>query len=442
MSAAMRELWLLSRDRGACTWLLLALLLSCLAVAAGLLETRQQQASLVRMLEADRLDRQAASAGQSDWGGVAYYSFHLTYDPPSRFAFAALGQRDSASWKHRVRMLALEGQIYESDAAHPDFALIGRFDFAFVAAVLAPLLLVLLLHDLRGGERVQGRHDLLCATSPDERSLWRWRTGLRVGLLGLFLLLPLALGTWLEGAEASVFLLASLAVGLHLVFWWLLCALVDPRRWANATKLTVLVGFWLLLAVLLPALLQFAIERQHPLPDGAEIILTQREAVNSAWDLPKADTMRRFVERHPQWQPHSDVSAAFEWKWYYAFQQVGDQQAEALSQRYRDGQLARDQAAASLTRLAPPAWLARRLQRLAETDAASVHAYEQSVRRFHAALRAYYYPKLFLDQALEPQALACRPEYAPLRPLVVPAPENTVGGSPNECEAGAPSLTD
>jgi ABC-2 type transport system permease protein len=43
-----------------------------------------------------------------------------------------------------------------------------------------------------------------------------------------------------------------------------------------------------------------AIDRAVPLPSGADIIMTQREAVNDAWDLPKAATMDAFVEHHPQ----------------------------------------------------------------------------------------------------------------------------------------------
>ena len=34
--------------------------------------------------------------------------------------------------KHRIRALALEGQIYERDTGNPVLALTGRFDFAFL----------------------------------------------------------------------------------------------------------------------------------------------------------------------------------------------------------------------------------------------------------------------------------------------------------------------
>ena len=125
-SAIRREAGLLVRDRSVWAWWLVVLWLSALAVSAGLLEVRHQRATIARLVQADQADRAAVLKSQKDWGGAAYYSFHFTFDPPSDFAFAALGRRDDAAWKHRVRMLALEGQIHERDAGHDDQQPQGR----------------------------------------------------------------------------------------------------------------------------------------------------------------------------------------------------------------------------------------------------------------------------------------------------------------------------
>jgi ABC-2 type transport system permease protein len=172
MTGPIRELWFLWRDRVAKLWLAIAFAAASIAVSLGMNEVSSQRATIDRLIGADRIERALALEEHTDWGSAAYYTFDLTYDPPGDFAFAALGQRDAAPWKHRIRMLALEGQIYESDTANPDFALIGRFDWAFVAAVLSPLILILLLHDLRSGERASGRYELLNATAGDAGSLW------------------------------------------------------------------------------------------------------------------------------------------------------------------------------------------------------------------------------------------------------------------------------
>ena len=411
MTGSIRELQFLAKDRAVLLWLGIAVLVAGLSVFLGLREVSAQRTVLNELIEIDRAEREVLNDLYTDWGSVAYYTFHLTYDSPPDFAFAALGQRDTSPWKHRIRALALEGQIYETDADNPDFALIGRLDFAFAASMLAPLLLILLLHDLRSRERAAGRYELLSATAASTGSPWLARAVLRVGALTLCLVVPLWAGGLLAGTGASKLALASLIVALHIGFWWGVCAAIDRFGWSSPVNLTALIGVWLTLAVVVPAAIESSVEAAVPLPDGGEIMLTQREAVNDAWDLPKSATMEPFVERHPEWADYTEVGLAFEWKWYYAFQQVGDQIAEPLSRAYREGRISRDRLAGTLAWLAPPALSTRALQALAGTSLADSLAYEQRVRDFHAALRHYYYPRLFRGEVVSDGSLGQRPEF-------------------------------
>ncbi|MBC6428304.1 MAG: DUF3526 domain-containing protein [Cellvibrionales bacterium] len=412
LRSLVREAGFLARDRALLLWVLVVLGLSSVAVWAGLSEVRQQRASIAQLLEADRQDRHSQFAAQSDWGSAAYYSFHLTYDPPADFAFAALGLRDLLPWKHRLRMLALEGQIYEQDVGNPVLALVGRFDFAFLAAMLLPLILIFLLHDLRAAERTAGRHDLLVAVAGNARTVWWWRAGLKSAAIGVAALLPLWVAGLVSGTAPMVLLAATGLVAVHLLFWMAVCVGLAAWQRPAAVILTALVGLWLVLGTLLPAAGRTAIEAAVPIPSGAEILLTQREAVNDAWDLPVAATMRPFLARHPEWAGERPIGEGFDWAWYYAFQQVGDQTAEPLSERYRAGRMERDRLAGLLAWLAPPALVERALQRLARTDLRAALAYEERVRAFHARLRAFYYPGLFRGEPFEPSALARLPEFS------------------------------
>ena len=422
-TAIRREAAFLARDRSVLAWWLVVLCLSVLAVSAGWAEVRQQNTTIARLVEADRADRAAVLTTQSDWGGAAYYSFHLTYDAPSDFAFAALGRRDDAAWKHRVRMLALEGQIHERDAGHPVLALVGRFDFAFLAAFVLPLVLIVLLHDLRASERVAGRHDLLVATAGHAAQLWQIRAALRAGGVFACAVVPLLVAGSLANTAASTLLSASVLLLAYLLFWTILCARVAASPQTGEVILAALVTIWIFVGVIIPAAGRMAIDRAVPVPSGANLILSQREAVHEAWDLPKSTTMAAFAVRHPQWAAHTAVERPFTWKWYFAFQQVGDQKAQRLSDAYTAGREKRDRLAGWLAVIAPPVLLERSLQALAGTDVRSSLAYEARVRTFHAALREFYYPKLFLDEAFEPAALDAMPQFAaqPLtRPLTQP----------------------
>lgn len=410
-----RELSFMLRDKAVLVWLSLALAFSITAVVMGLGEVRQQRAEIAELLQLDQIERKATLEQQSDWGSAAYYTFHVTYEPPSNFVYAALGQRDVNPWKHRVRMLAVEGQIYETDANNPDFALIGRFDFAFIASLIAPLLVVLLLFDLRSSEQVAGRLRLIEATASNPRILWWLRSGLRIGALAIVLCLPLLVGGLFAGVAITTLAIAVFAVCVFLFFWTALTLWLTPATQTSAYNLTIMLGVWLLLCVVLPATLTQVIERIVPLPDGGDIVLTQREAVNGAWDLPREATYEPFLERHPEWSDHTAwTEDGFEWKWFYAFQQVGDQTAEPLSRAYRDGLAQRDTIAKWLSLASPATLLQRTMETLAGSDMRSAIDYDQRVRDFHARLRAWHYPRLFQSEIFDAdRALQTLPRFQP-----------------------------
>ncbi len=408
------ELFLL-RDRASIVWFSIALLSSLIAVALGLNEVYQQRQDIAELVELDREERAITIEGNSGWGSAVYYTFHLTYDPPSDFVFAAFGERDVSPWKHRIRMLAIEGQIYESDADNPDFASIGRFDFAFVAGLLAPLLLILLLHDLRSGERAAGRLILIESSAGKGWKVWYLRSVLRLSGLFIALLIPLWVGGSFEGTSTATLAIASASLLAYLTFWAIVVHIVAKPDRTSSANLTYLTGVWLLVCAIVPAILTLSVNSSIRLPQGAEIILTQREAVNDAWDLPKEDTMRPFLARHPEWAEYSEVERPFEYKWYYAFQQVGDQTAEPLSKAYREGRLQRDNRVAQLSIISPATLIQRQFEKLAGTDMRASLAYEQRVRDFHAELRHWHYPKLFEGQEYKPEAAYQLPLFVPGR---------------------------
>lgn len=399
----MRELKFMLRDKAVWVWLSLAFVFSIAAVSLGLNEVSQQRAEIAELQQLDSIERKVALSDQSDWGAAAYYTFHLTYDPPSDFAFAAMGQRDVSPWKHRIRMLALEGQIYETDANNPDFALIGRFDFAFIASLIAPLLVILLLFDLRSGEQVAGRLRLIEASAGNTKKLWRMRAGLRIGALAFALCLPVIIGGVISGSTVPSLLFCILAVCLYLAFWTVLTLFFTPASRTGAYNLTIMLGVWMLLCAVIPATLTKVISQSVPLLEGSEIVLTQREAVNDAWDIPKEATYMPFLERHPEWVDYTGWNSAdgFEWKWYYAFQQVGDQTAQPLSEAYRKGRARRDELAQWSSLISPATMLQQTMERLAGTDMRAAMAYEKSVRDFHANLRAWHYPKMFKSESFD-----------------------------------------
>ena len=408
-----RETVFILRKQSTVYLLIAALLLALFSVLTGSVEMAEQRATIERLLAADQLDREAVLKQQKDYGGVAYYSLHLSYAAPSELAFAAQGVRDIYPWKHRIRLLALEGQIYESDTKNPELALAGRIDFVFVISVLAPLLIILLLHDLRASERAAGRFDLLTVSAHRPWVLWPLRATLLLCMLSLALLVPFWIVALVEQVSIVLIIAVSLLCLAYLAGWALLCYWLAKRPWSASMLASSLLAVWLLTTFIVPAVANVMIERGVEGPDGGDILMVQREAVNDAWDLPFATTMDAFVATHPEWRDYTQMNSLFEWKWYYAFQQVGDQKAQALSEQYRAVSEYKYQLAGWVAWLSPATLMQRTLTHWAQTDAIAARAYEQRVRAFHAKLRHFYYPLLFTNPDFDPKVLSQRPEFQP-----------------------------
>ena len=406
-----REARHLARRRLSLVWLVVTVAIAALSVRGGLQEVDAQRATISELILLDRAEREAVRAQQSDWGGLAYASYHFVYEEPSAFAFAALGQREREPWKHRVRALALEGQIYERDAGNPVLAIVGNFDFAFFGSMVVPLLLIVLLHDLRSHEQESRRLSLLVASSGDASSPFALRAALISIAVFLASAVPLIVAGIMSGASGLTLWLAVMALLIYVGMWAVLCYQFSKRDQNSPTLLGQLLGVWVMLAIVLPSISRPIIENSVSIPSGADIQMTQREAVNDAWDLPKEATMEAFVGRHPEWASYTAVERPFEWKWYFAFQQVGDQAAESLSTAYAEGRMHRDQLGWVLSLFSPPALFERVYQLLANTDVRAQLAYEARVRAYHSRLRHFYYPKLFLNEPFDPGLLDQTPSY-------------------------------
>lgn len=412
MSSIIREAWLLGRNRAALAALLLLAICAAAAVALGLASVARDRAAIARMLAGQPAEEAALAAFADDPGYAAYYDFKPTWDAPSDLAFAALGSRDIAPAMLRVRPLALEGQIYENEAGNPELALPGRFDLAFVAVYLAPLVLIALLHDLWSGEREAGRLFALQATPGAARRLWGPRVAVRAGGVALALLLPFGVGAALSGTAVARALGFAGLLLLVCAFWTLLALLVARRTSSSAVNAASLAALWFGLTLVAPAGVGLAINAAVPVPDGAAMARENREEVHAGWDKPKAATMAKFVAVYPAYANRAAVPEVFTWKWYYAFQHLGDLHVAAEAQAYRDGIARRAALARTAGWLLPPAGLAQAMAMMAGTDVMAGLTYQQRIRAYHRALREFYYDYLFNDRPFSAADLARAPRWS------------------------------
>lgn len=399
----MRILWfqearLFLRQKLALPALLLMGILAAASVWAGMAEIARQQETIARIQPKQAEDVAAIAKWVSkdgDAGNAAYYTFHATWDAPSALAFSAIGQRDVAPYILRVRALGLEAQLYESENYNAELALPGRFDWAFVLTYLSPLFVIVLLHDLKSGEREAGRFTLLAAMARDERGLWRRRIVLRIGLLWLALIAPFVLGAVLSGAALGGIALCLLVSAAYFAFWTGLSMWVGLKGWSSVTNAATLAASWLVLTLILPALAHIGINASIPVRQGVELTLEQREKIHGGWDRPKEETMEAFFKAYPEWRDTKAVEGGFHWKWYYAFQHLGDLAAAPQAKAYRRGLEARAEWTARIGVVLPAVGVQTLLHRTAQTDLRAGLAYQDRIRDYHEQLRRFYYPYLF-----------------------------------------------
>ncbi len=357
---------------------------------------RRHLAELPALTRHSEAELRRKFAGPADAGEIGYYHYTFARHQPSPWASLALGQRDVNPYYLKLRLLGLQGQLYASENVNPTKVLSGNFDLAFVLVYLFPLLIIALCFNMLSHERELGILPLLLAQPLRPGVLVAAKLTFRGGLV-----LGLALGLSAVGlAWAGVPLDGRVAlwlalVGLYCLFWLGVALVVAAWQRSSAVNAVALLGAWLLLLVLVPSLLQVCVAAAHPVPQGLALTMQQREAIHGGWDRPKTATMTRFFARYPQYRDTATIRERFAWRWYYAFQYLGDQSVAPLAAAYTQGQQQRHALVAHLGWLSPALSAQTSLNALAGTDLPAHLAFQRSATRYHDALRAFYYPFLF-----------------------------------------------
>lgn len=372
---------------------------------------RQHLAELPALAAHNVAELQAKYPGPADAGEIGYYHTTFAVHHPTPWASLALGQRDVNPYYLKLRLLGLQGQLYASENVNPTKVLTGNFDLAFVVVYLVPLLIIALGFNILSSEKEQGILPLLLAQPVSAVWLVAAKLGFRLALVLALVGLLSAVGlAWARVPLDGRVALWLALVGLYCLFWLGVVLLITAWQRSSSFNAVALLGAWLVLLVMVPNLLNVYVTAARPVPQGLALTIQQREAIHGGWDRPKTETMSRFFVDYPQWRDTATIKERFVWRWYYAFQYLGDKSAAPLAAAYAQVLRQRYNLAGSLAWLSPAVVLQTSLNALAGTDLPTHLAFQQSVVHYHDALRAFYYPFLFkplpfthADYAHEPQ---------------------------------------
>lgn len=354
-------------------------------------------------LQQAHLEKMLAQHATPDPLNALYYLNFFTTHEPSSYAPLSIGLRDVNPFNLKIRVLTLEGQLYDGDISNPATLALGNFDLTFLLVFLYPLLIIAFTHNTLSSEQEQGIWPLLCSQPVAAGKVLALKACLRflpiVAVWGLTLLVALV---WLRLPLDRRFGFITLISLAYLLFWFAASWFVMSfKRSSNFNALTLL-GVWLTLTILLPAALNVALATWLPVPEAFAVTVKQREGYHQQWDRPKAETMQRFFQRYPEYAAFQAPADKFSWGWYYAAQHLGDEDAAESSAQLRAKLQQRQQWMRRLAWVVPTINAQAAFNQIAQTELENHLAYLDSVGAFHEQARRYFYPALMCNDAPPP----------------------------------------
>ncbi|WP_433777866.1 DUF3526 domain-containing protein [Flavobacterium anhuiense] len=309
----------------------------------------------------------------------------------------AIGQRDVNPSIQNVTIRGLEGQKYDAELNNPNNLLSGNIDFSFVLIYLFPLLIIAFSYNVISEEVESGTWKIV---STQSQNIFLYILQLFfVRILTLIVLLSILLFTaalFLQiPLDKAFFAFYGLGI-LYLLFWFSICFFIVSLQKHSNFNAVILLTIWLFLIVILPAGINAYIVNRYKVPEALELTLKQRNAYHEKWDMDKTATMEKFYKHYPQFRAYKlDEKAEFTWLWYYAMQQMGDDESAEQSKELESKLQQRNRFSELIAQFIPTLHTQIQLNEIAKSDLKNQLLFLNETSKFHEKLRLHFYPKIF-----------------------------------------------
>ncbi|WP_192350119.1 DUF3526 domain-containing protein [Algoriphagus sp. Y33] len=385
-----------------CLLLVSVLGMTGILIGKQFLDRQERATEQVTIYQQEHIERNV-SFHQEEFGLLMYYLKFALINKPEKMAGLSIGQSDVNPAIQHVTIRNLEGQKYDTDLVNPSSLQSGNLDLGFVIIYLLPLLIIVFTFNLLSEEKEVGTWQLVSIQSRSKLKYLLAKLSVRVlVILALFVLLltaaKLILGIPFDAALFAFFLLGF----CYIIFWFTVCFLVVVFQKNSSLNALTMLSLWLVLAILLPAGINSYVSNRYPVPEALATMIEQRDGYHKKWDSDKRETMADFYAHYPQFEEYGmpvDDEEEFTWLWYYAMQQMGDDEAREESDAMREKLELRGQVSRSIAWAIPTMHVQLAFNKLAGTGSTSHLEFLDKTNEFHEKLRLYFYPKIF-DNAL------------------------------------------
>lgn len=358
--------------------------------------TQKQKVIAKAKIEQKKHIKTQTTLHKDDLGLLLYYLKFSYINPVNSLAGISIGQSDLNSHIQNVTILNLEGQKYDTDLVNPMRLHVGNLDISFLIIFLFPLIIIALNFNILSEEIEKGTWKMITIQGKSSFNYLLKKLSIRIGFVFIILgVLFLFAKVILEIPFSVNFLKIIIISYLYILFWFTICFFVIMFRKSSNTNAIVLLSSWLILVVFLPVLVNNYIANKYPIDEAFTMTIKQRDEYHKKWDTDKKETLDKFYAHYPQFSDYELQEEGFSWLWYYAMQQMGDDESKNESNSLRDKILKRERLSKQIAQFFPPMQIQLAMNDIAGTSLTNHVNFLNATTEFHEKLRLEFYPKIF-----------------------------------------------
>ena len=232
------------------------------------------------------------------WATPTYY-----LKKPSPAMVYSIGQAEQYGFYKKI---SVRSSPYDSDMAaeiaNPERLQIGTLDFSFSLLFLLPLLLLILLYNLRSTEAEQGFLPLVEVQTASKNSWLLSRLAFYVVLCFISLLALLLYGASLTGVfenGINAFVQMALLSSTYLLFWSFVYYLILRKGKSILGNTLQMIGLWMIFTFIIPAVVHQGISILKPVNLMTDFIDAERDQRWELYDQADSVIIAELLDLYP-----------------------------------------------------------------------------------------------------------------------------------------------
>lgn len=367
------------------------------------LEKQETNAKQAAALQKEQIQRNLHFNGD-DLGLMMYYLQFGLVNQPDKLNGLSIGQRDINASLQKVTIRNLESQRYDTDLTNPANQQSGNLDLAFVIIYLFPLVIIALTYNLLSEEKEEGTWRLVSLQGKQAISILLGKLVIRAVAVYMVWALLMVIAVIVLSLSLNVSLLAVVALTFcYLLFWFCLCFWIVSWKQNSHINAVALLALWVGLVIIFPAAVNNYIINRYALPEAQRTAVANRDGYHTKWDIDRKTTMDKFYAHYPQFAKYGVPAEPFSWTWYYAMQQMGDDDAQKESQELMAKLWQRERASKAIAMFIPTLHTQLQFNDLAKAGLANQLLFLDSTAKMHEKLRLHFYPLIFDNRQAKDQ---------------------------------------